>query len=405
MYRAPSSIERQFVTDPDPTLSTPFNRWAVNDWLRKGEMTEQRKAHITGMYDAELRFTDEQLGRLFSQIDRMGQPTLTVMHNDHGEELFEHDGFEHNHTLYDEVTRAILMFRSNAGQRTTGRPEAPATLADIAPTLYDFVGLDQARWPKVDGRSLVPVLVPGDAPAPSWSDRPIGVAHLRYGLEQWGVVLNGHKYVFETASGKERLFDLKADPGEQNDLARRTGLEAWRQAASTVHDATLGRGWRVDVALTSSNPRAPFVIKLPQPALHALIVDPEAEVRNPANQVWGQPPKKTAAEVGILEMSQDKRTLTFTPADGAIVRGQLAIVFGRDLDPDTVMLEREDKPLTVISSRDRVSWKTRKDLLVVKKSTVIAPPPSEIDRIRALEGAADEMGENREMLKELGYVE
>ena len=237
------------------------------------------------------------------------------------------------------------------------------------------------------------------------SDRPIGVGHLRYGLEQWGVVLNGHKYIFETATGREELYDLRTDPAEATDLARKTGLEAWRQAASAVHDAKLARGWRVDLALASKPPRAPVTIRLPEPALAALIVDPEAETRSPANQVWGQPPKRTTDDIGQLEVADDKRSVTFTPASGTIVRGQLAIVFGRDHDPALAVLESKGKPLTVITSRDRAAYRSNRDSIVIEASTVIAPPPSEADRIRALEGEAREMGENRDMLKELGYVE
>ncbi|MEO0602056.1 MAG: sulfatase-like hydrolase/transferase, partial [Myxococcota bacterium] len=362
------------------------------------------KKHLIGMYDAELRFTDEHLGRLFAQIDRLGQPTLTVMHNDHGEEFFEHGAFEHNHALYDEVTRALLMFRSNAGQTTTGRIEAPATLADIAPTLYELLGIEPAKWPTLDGRSLVPHLLPQGDP-PDWSTRPIGIGHLRYGLEKWGVVLNGQKYIFETASGREQLFDLAKDPEETKDLARTTGLEAWRQAASAEHEAKLARGWRIDVAMTSAGPRAPFVLELPMPAQAALVVDPEAEIPNPANQAWGQPPKRTTAQIGQVELSDDKTRVTFTPSSERVVRGQLAIVFGRDVDPAAVVMKRGGKPLTVLTSKGRASWKTPKDSLVLKASTVIAPPPSEAARIRAIEGRTEAVGADREMLRELGYLE
>lgn len=403
-YRAPAAIERLFVTDPDPTMPSGFNRWAVYRWLRHGEVTERRKKHLIGMYDAELRFTDDHLGRLFSQIDRFNQPTLTVMHNDHGEEFFEHGGFEHNHALYDEVTRGLLMFRSNAGQTRPQRIDTPATLMDIAPTVYDFLGLEPQAWPELDGRSLKPLLLPEDPPAP-WADRPLGVAHLRYGLEQWGVVHQGHKYILTTATGREELYDLTADPGEQNDLAKTTGLEAWRQATSIAHEAPLGRGWRIDVSLTSDRKRSPFTFVLPRPAVTALIVDPEAEVRNPANQAWGQRPTRTTADIGTVALSEDKTTLTYLPATADRVRGQIVVLFGRDVDPSKVTMKEDGKPLTVITGRKKAVWRTRRDSLTVAKSTVVAPPPSEVDRIRALEGDAQDMGSDAALLKELGYVE
>jgi len=63
-----------------------------------------------------------------------------ILHTDHGEEFWEHGGFEHNHSLYDEVVRSVLWIRPPAACPSAASAE-PATLADIAPTLYDYVGV------------------------------------------------------------------------------------------------------------------------------------------------------------------------------------------------------------------------------------------------------------------------
>ena len=73
---------------------------------------------------------------------------------------------------YDEVTRGLLVFRPKGGLKEGARPAAPATLMDIAPTLFDLVGFPADELPPIDGISLRPVL----EGQPGILDRPIGIA-------------------------------------------------------------------------------------------------------------------------------------------------------------------------------------------------------------------------------------
>src|SRR5690606_27879121 len=110
-YRAPGDFHHLFVDDPDPTLPATFNRWEASAWSRAAELTDRRVAHISGLYDGEIAYTSSQVGRLLAAVDAAHPNTAVLLHTDHGEELWDHDGFEHNHTLYDEVVRAALWLR------------------------------------------------------------------------------------------------------------------------------------------------------------------------------------------------------------------------------------------------------------------------------------------------------
>ncbi|MBA2319975.1 MAG: sulfatase, partial [Deltaproteobacteria bacterium] len=193
VYNAPGAFHSMFVTDPDPDLPKKFNRWQVIDWKTSGVLTDQRKAHIQALHDGELRYLDGQIGRFFESLDAMPGKKLVVLHSDHGEEFWEHETFEHNHTLYDEVTRTLLAVRPGVGRADPRKIDVPVTLADIAPTIYDYAGLPADQWPiELDGNSLRPLI--DEKPAPEFDDRPIGIAHLRYSFERWGVIRNDHKY-------------------------------------------------------------------------------------------------------------------------------------------------------------------------------------------------------------------
>ena len=394
-YNAPGSYENMFVPAYDPDLPDYFARSTVYGWMRQGPLTELRMEHIRGLYDGEMRYMSTHLARFFDQLDRLGGKTLVVVHNDHGEEFWEHGQFEHNHTLYDDVTRGLLWVRAGSGQAEGRRVGAPATLADIAPTLYDFGGFEDV--PPTEGQSLRPVLDGGEDPN-AWADRPIGIAHLRYGYDRWAVVYQGKKYILHTGTGTEELYDLAADPTEQDDLAKRTDLTPWRERLGPVHGMEAGRGWRVRVELKPGG--APFRMELPAAARGAIVVPPSMTIPNPRNQAWGEPPKRSEAEIGSVELLDEGRTLQFTPGTDP-TDGLLFVLFGDDVSPDELVATRNDLPLTF---RRGAAWRwaSGKQSLIIEPGTVFLPPPSEAQRMNASTGGASE--EQIAELCELGYL-
>jgi arylsulfatase A-like enzyme len=93
-------------------------------------------------YDAEVGFSDRSLQGLLADLDARGfwqSGGVLVFTSDHGEEFWEHGGFEHGHSHHGEVTGVPLVL-AGAGV-TPGERAAPAGLADIAPTLRRVAGL------------------------------------------------------------------------------------------------------------------------------------------------------------------------------------------------------------------------------------------------------------------------
>jgi arylsulfatase A-like enzyme len=127
--------------------------------------------------------------------------------------------------------------------------DVPTTSMDLYPTLLAIAGLPPRPEQHVDGFSLVPLLRGGDTlerEALFWhfphyhgsGNRPSGA--LRLGdlkLVEW----------FE--DGRTELYDLKTDPGETNNIAKRDSREVDR-----LYDM-LAR-WRVsvDAAMPTANP-------------------------------------------------------------------------------------------------------------------------------------------------------
>jgi arylsulfatase A-like enzyme len=390
-YSAPEPFRERFVVEPAPLLPEVFTRWQVYSWTDQGILTPRERDYIEALYDGEMAYLSHELDRFFEGLESLGGNDLVVVHTDHGEEFWEHGGFEHNHTLYEELVRAALWVRPPGGIEGGRRIDEPAILADIAPTLYDYVGF--ADTPPTDGRSLKPLIDGADTGG--W-ERPVPIAHVMYDIEQWGVIYQGHKYVLATATGRERLVDLEADPEERSNLAEQQDLTPFRLALAQAHGMPVGPGWRVRVTLTDPTP---ITWVLPQPCRGAGVVDPEAARRTRANLAWGEEPELRPEDIATVSISTDRQTLTITP--GPHGEGVLWVMFDQEVPPGGE-IRRGPEPLELNAGANEGAWAYIADAnLRVEPGMVLDPPIGEAARMAIAEDASEA---DLELLRVLGYL-
>ncbi len=126
----------------------PANFRASSAYRQGSEQIDfDKRRHIINLYDAETRFSDEAVGRLLEKINELGleEDTLIIIASDHGEELFEHNGLEHGHTLYREVLHVPLIMRLPGKIQSGMRISEPVSLIDLHPTILDFAGAEAIR--------------------------------------------------------------------------------------------------------------------------------------------------------------------------------------------------------------------------------------------------------------------
>ena len=188
-------------------------RGRKNVVARLPELTDADKASLGARYDEEIAFVDRELGRLFSYLEEQGlwDHTLVILTSDHGEELFDHGGFEHGHSMFQEVLRVPLVFWGPG--IPIGRVDEPVSLVDLAPTIYEAVGV------KVDdplsGVSLWETMLAGER-----LERPeILAQNTLWGREHKAIISWPYKLIFDPKSGRLQLYDLAMDSLEQQDLA------------------------------------------------------------------------------------------------------------------------------------------------------------------------------------------
>jgi uncharacterized sulfatase len=183
---------------------------------RPESLTDSDIRKLESLYDAEVRFTDNQLSSLLDGLERRGllEETMIVVTSDHGEALGERGSFGHYQALYEELVRVPLVIRPPGGASAT--VEEQVGLVDIAPTVLDYAEIEFPESINFSGVSLRSAI---DGRALNRPDErlilgqgsPLGLRTPRW------------KYIWWERDGAEphrsELFDLEDDPGERCDVS------------------------------------------------------------------------------------------------------------------------------------------------------------------------------------------
>ncbi|MBT6852505.1 MAG: sulfatase [Opitutae bacterium] len=180
---------------------------------------EWHRACLHGYY-ACVSYVDAQIGKIMKTLDDLDlrKNTMVVLWGDHGWHLGEHN-FWSKHNLMHLSTRSPLIVsapRFKSGQTCDRLVE----FVDLYPTLIDLSGLKSVNE-KLEGTSFKPLL---EKPRSPWKK-----AVFSQFKSANGVVTDSYNFA-EFDDGQKMLFDLKADPDENVNLA-----------ASPEHKKTLYR--------------------------------------------------------------------------------------------------------------------------------------------------------------------
>ncbi|MFH2001643.1 MAG: sulfatase, partial [Planctomycetota bacterium] len=174
---------------------------------------------IKGAYSGEVCSVDAQIGKLITETKKMGIYNLSsiVITSDHGEEFWEHRGFEHGHTLYDELIRIPLIIKPPSWLSPAKRIiHDQVRNIDLMPTLFDLVGINKPD--SFLGQSLVPLIMGKEIRTlDAFSESTL------YGDQLLSWRTDQYKYIYnmsEKAKQRQKLFDWKNDPSELVDLSR-----------------------------------------------------------------------------------------------------------------------------------------------------------------------------------------
>ncbi len=186
-YEPPADLREQLAPGLRPKAGTleDLRRLYSSKGKRRARMIDE----VSLLYDAEVAANDRSFGALLDALRERGlyDETLIVFVADHGEELGEHGGLGHAHSLYSDQLDIPLVIKlpSQASQTAGRRVSRLAQQVDLVPTLLAAAGLPG-----------VPGLPGADLFGPAGPVEPAAVSHLSHsGREGISIVQGGWKRI------------------------------------------------------------------------------------------------------------------------------------------------------------------------------------------------------------------
>ncbi|MDJ0864618.1 MAG: sulfatase [Myxococcota bacterium] len=212
--------------DPHTPLMPPWD--SVLQVVPRDERPRGRartRTELSGLYDAEVHYTDQELGRLLDALRASGRwdDTWIAVTADHGELQGEHGETGHGKSLYEPELRVPLLVKPARGGPSPGRSRELVQLTDVFSMILARVGLVPPAGTAAPGDD-VPVLAEVH-PLPQFAKRG-----------SWRALIEGdHKYL-ESSRGERLLFDVVRDADETENLLPREPERA-RAMAARLADA------------------------------------------------------------------------------------------------------------------------------------------------------------------------
>jgi arylsulfatase A-like enzyme/Flp pilus assembly protein TadD len=182
-----------------------------------------KRRYAGKLYDGEIAYMDEQIGRLLEGLARTGleSRTLIVAIGDHGESLGEHGESTHGVFLYDSTLNVPLIVAGPDVPRGKVIDEHVRSI-DIHPTVMEFLRVPPSS--EAQGVSLWPLIQHGTPVRSNYSyaetlypRTSMGWSELRaMRTDAWKLIVAPHP----------ELYDLQHDPGERQNVIGHHAAEA-----------------------------------------------------------------------------------------------------------------------------------------------------------------------------------
>jgi arylsulfatase A-like enzyme len=182
-------LRRKFVEDPN-------------------NVTDEEYQQFIDLYDAEIAFTDAEIGRLMETVDReWGDEYVTALTADHGDHFLEHGYFggAHRRDVKTHVPLFITGWEDqNSYDELVGLTDLPATLVDIAgleiPDNFFGTSLQDLVFEEEWDREVI---------CGGWRGQD-DVKHDHIRTEEWNLLVDSDQ--------SDRLFDLSVPVSERENV-------------------------------------------------------------------------------------------------------------------------------------------------------------------------------------------
>jgi arylsulfatase A-like enzyme len=235
----------------------------IENWrtMPEGSLSPSEIGFARDCYDDCIADLDEQLGRLFDDLERLGvmDRTWLVITADHGESFGEQPGvFRHGTSVYQPQLHVPLLFvpPSNAMARRVVTQRV--SLRDIPATIVDLLNLKEGApfpgsslarfWRPTLSATLADIQGPDPVLSEVVPTDPLDSdpAHMLDHRRAWASLARGDLiYIHREGINQDEIYNLHADPHQAHNLAAdpamKTELERMRTILDQMTVGTLTR--------------------------------------------------------------------------------------------------------------------------------------------------------------------
>lgn len=209
-------------------------------------LTEEDVTDLCELYDGEIRYTDQHVSRLLSDLESRGirDETAVIICADHGEGFGEHGRFGHHPHLYDELLRVPLIV--DAPSISPREDESQVSLVDIAPTIYDLTGVPTPG--DVQGESLLSVIDEEEERVAISASSGENV--MARNIDEWkyfATRTTDWKCFWRRDIDTVELYDLNADPRELEDVSESNPEVVERFCSSLTDHLETAKATELDI--------------------------------------------------------------------------------------------------------------------------------------------------------------
>lgn len=180
---------------------------------------------LSGSYDGEIAFMDQQIGRFLEFLKQKGlyENSLIIAVGDHGESLGEHGERTHGYFTYQASIHVPLIIRFPNNRFAGMRHNDPVSSVDLLPTITDLLGISPPAT--LHGMSLMASIGrKGNSRRAVFSESLM--PRIQFGWAAINTIVSGNEKYIDTP--KAEYFMLHKDPGEKENLYSNRAIEAKR---------------------------------------------------------------------------------------------------------------------------------------------------------------------------------
>lgn len=221
-------LPENFRREPGEGEPRRLSNWRENS--RSGEASEEDFKKAMAMYCGQIRYVDDQLGRVMDKLEELDilDETIVLFWSDHGEFLGDYGVTHKLAAFYDDMVNVPMVLWDPSGQVPRGNRDQLVETMDVFATVLDLCGI-----PQPEGSRAYSLLQPDYEPrrdvyaeggilvAPL--EEPINEVNLRapHGPSHFGpgaMLRSNHWKLCSHSFDCWELFDLEHDPDEIRNL-------------------------------------------------------------------------------------------------------------------------------------------------------------------------------------------